>query len=393
VSPRPPVDVAVVGGGLVGTSVAYELACTGASVALVDAAFPGRASDAGAGIVSPETFHEPDEEWFAFGVDAARHLRALVARLAEDGADPGPEAFAQCGSLVLALAEHEDLWFTEVRARIIARSPEVAEIPVSEARAMFPPLGPHWRALHSPTAARVDGRALCQALRGAAEQRGAQLVSMEAVGVERRGDRVTEVRGADDVVHCDAMVLAGGAWSAGAAPWLGVNVPVTPTKGQIVHVVLPASGAGGRGGASASPEDSHRWPIVQPILNFYLVPWPGGRVACGGTFEVEAGFDVRPTAGGLRDLLRECVTIAPGLAGAMVSEVRVGLRPSSPDERPMLGPVPGWENVHVCTGHGANGLLLGPYSAALVVAGILDTPPDVLAPYGVDRFALPRSGQ
>jgi D-amino-acid dehydrogenase len=372
---HPSVDVAVVGGGLVGASVAYEVACAGASVALVDASFPGRASDAGAGIVSPETFHEPDEEWFAFGVGAAAHLRTLVARLAEDGADPGPEAFAQCGSLVLALAEHEDPWFTEVRARVIARSPEVAEIPVAEARAMFPALGPHWRALHSPTAARVDGRALSDAVRGAATKRGAVLVAMEAVGVERRGDRVTAVRGVDDVVACDALVLAGGAWSAGMARSLDVDLPVTPSKGQIVHVVLPGA------------DDSHRWPIVQPILNFYLVPWPGGRVACGGTFEPEAGFDVRPTAGGLRDLLRECMAIAPGLTGATFSEVRVGLRPSSPDERPLLGPVPGCANVHVCTGHGANGLLLGPFSAALVAAGVLSTPPDELAPYGVDRFA------
>jgi D-amino-acid dehydrogenase len=387
---NPSVDVAVVGGGLVGASVAYELTCAGASVALVDASLPGRASDAGAGIVSPETFHEPDQEWFSFGVSAARHLRTLVARLADDGSDPGPEAFAQCGSLVLALAEHEDPWFTEVLARITARSPEVAEIPVSDARALFPPLGPHWRAMHSPTTARVDGRALCGATRAAAEQRGALLLSMEAVGVERRRDRVTAVRSADDVVHCDALVLAGGAWSAGAARWLGVDLPVTPTKGQIVHVVLPGAGSGAVGGAGRAaglPETSHRWPIVQPIMNFYLVPWPGGRVACGGTFEAEAGFDVRPTAGGLRDLLRECVAIAPGLAGATFSEVRVGLRPSSPDERPLLGPLPGWANVHACTGHGANGLLLGPYSAALVVAGILGDPPEALAPFTVDRFA------
>jgi D-amino-acid dehydrogenase len=387
VGPNPSVDVAVVGGGLVGTSLAYELTRAGATVALVDASLPGRASDAGAGIVSPETFHEPDEEWCSFGSDAARHLRTLVARLAEDGSDPGSEAFAECGSLVLALAEHEDSWFTEVRARIMARSPEVTEIPVSEARALFPPLGPHWRALHSPTAARVDGRALCAAIRVAAQRRGARLLSMEAVGVERRGDRVTAVRGADDVVHCDSLVLAGGAWSSGAARWLGVDLPVTPTKGQIVHVVLPGSGAGGGGGATGAGPSSDRWPIVQPIMNFYLVPWPEGRVACGGTFEAGAGFDVRPTAGGLRDLLRECVAIAPGLAEATFSEVRVGLRPSSPDERPLLGPIPGWANVHACTGHGANGLLLGPYSAALVVAGILGDAPRALAPFGVDRFA------
>ena len=393
---NPSVDVAVVGGGLVGTSVAYELTCAGASVALVDASFPGRASDAGAGIVSPETFHEPDQEWFSFGVSAARHLRTLVARLADDGSDPGSEAFAECGSLVLALAEHEDPWFTEVLARITSRSPEVAEIPVSEGRALFPPLGQHWRALHSPTAARVDGRALCDAIRLAAQRRGALLLPMEAVGVERRRDRVTAVR----ALRMTSCTVTPSCWPGGRGPparrgWLGVDLPVTPTKGQIVHVVLPGSDgggvAGGRaggGGRGAGPlETSHRWPIVQPIMNFYLVPWPGGRVACGGTFEAEAGFDVRPTAGGLRDLLRECVAIAPGLAGATFSEVRVGLRPSSPDERPLLGPLPGWANVHACTGHGANGLLLGPYSAALVVAGILGDPPGALAPYGVDRFA------
>lgn len=377
-------DVAVIGGGLVGTSVAYELACAGARVALVDASHPGRASDAGAGIVSPETFQEADQDWFRFGAEAARHLRTLVTRLIEDGADPGAQAFAECGSLVLALAEHEDPWFTEVRALVSTRSPDVTEIPAHEARAMFPPLGPLWRALHSPTAARVDGRALCGALRHASARRGVTVVSMDATGVDRRGDRVTAVRGTDDVVRCDAVVLAGGAWSATAARWLGLELPVFPTKGQIVHVALPPA----QRSAEGQPDSEH-WPIVQPILNFYLVPWPGGRVACGGTFEADAGFDVRPTAGGLRDLLRECVTIAPGLAGATFVEVRVGLRPTSADDRPLLGTLPGLSNVHVCTGHGANGLLLGPYSGALVARGVVDAGDPGVGPYDAARFFAP----
>jgi D-amino-acid dehydrogenase len=132
-----------------------------------------------------------------------------------------------------------------------------------------------------------------------------------------------------------------------------------------------------------------RWPIVQPILNFYLVPWPGGRVACGGTFEPDAGFDVRPTAGGVRDLLRECVAMAPGLANATLAEIRVGLRPTTPDDRPLLGPMPDMANVHVCTGHGANGLLLGPYSAALVAAGLTGATPADPMPYGAGRFSTP----
>ncbi len=378
------VDVAVVGGGVVGASVAYELACAGTSVALIDASLPGRASDAGAGIISPETFHEPDREWFDFGMGAARYLRTLVTRVAEDGVDAGTDAFASCGSLVVALAEHEDRWFNEVLAVVTGRSPEITEIPTDDARAMFPPLGRLWRALHSPSAARVDGRALSQAVRVAAQRRGVTSVSMEATGVDRRGDRITAVRGVHDVVHCGALVLAGGAWSERATAWFGTPLPVTPTKGQIVHVVLPDPDPSGD-----SDADSARWPIVQPILNFYLVPWPGGRVACGGTFEPEAGFDVRPTAGGVRDLLRECVAIAPGLANATLSEVRVGLRPTTADDRPLLGPLPHMGNVHVCTGHGANGLLLGPYSGALVAAGVIGDIPEALAPYRPARFSAP----
>jgi len=368
-------DVVVVGGGLVGSATAYELACAGAEVVLVDASHPGRASDAGAGIVSPETLHDPDEEWFAFATGAADHLRQLVARLGEEGVDAGPDTYAACGSLVLALAEHEDPWFSEVRDVVLRRSPGVSEITAAEARGRFPALAPPWRALYSPAAARLDGRRLSAALRGAADRRGVRLVDTEAVGIERRGDRASSVRTDDGVLACGSVVLAGGAWTAAAGSWLGVALPVAPTKGQIVHVVVPE----GR----AQP-DTGGWPIVQPIFNFYLVPWRGGRVACGGTFEAEAGFDTRPTVAGVRDLLRECAAIAPGLAEATVSEVRVGLRPVSADDRPLLGAVPGWANVHVCSGHGANGLALGPYSGALVAAGVLG---GAAPPYGLGRLA------
>ncbi len=366
-------DVVVVGGGLVGTSVAYELACEGAGVVLVDAGDAGCASSAGAGIVSPETWHDPDSSWWRFGCDAARHLTELVARLRADGVDPGPDAFSQCGSLMVALAEHEDPWFAEAAAVITARSPEVTEIDPAEAGRRFPVLAPVWRSLSNPSARRVDGRRLTEALRAACRARGVAVRHGTATGVTD-GDAVTAVDVDGDRVSCDSVVLAGGAWSGTWGPVLRSRLPVTPLKGQIVHVTSPDA------------PGSAAWPIVQPILNFYLVPWPGGRVACGGTFEADEGFDVRPTASGLADLLRECVKIAPGLAAATFTEVRVGLRPATPDERPLLGPLPGWTNVHVCTGHGAEGLALGPYSAALVAAGMLGGQRDAIAPFDPARF-------
>jgi glycine/D-amino acid oxidase-like deaminating enzyme len=374
-------DVVVLGGGLVGSSAAYELACAGAAVTLLDASHPGRASDAGAGIVSPETFGDPDEDWFSFGLEAATHLRDLVARLNHDGVPVDSETFSKCGSLVVALAEHEDPWFTEALMLASRRSPDLREVDSDEARAMFPPLGPVWRAMHSPSAARVDGRRLRRAVRVAARRRGVRLVPAEGVEIERRGDRVTAISLPSGSVACGALVVATGAWSAATGNRLGAELPVSPTKGQIVHV----RSAHERSGSSDPPSD--RWPIVQPVLNFYLVPWPDGRVACGGTFEADAGFDCRPTAAGMRDLLRECVTIAPGLAEATFLEVRVGLRPTTADGRPLLGPLHDLANVHVCTGHGANGLLLGPYSAALVAQGLTAGSSPALAAYAAGRFS------
>ena len=109
----PTADVLVIGGGLLGSSVAYELARSGARVVLADNDAPGRASDAGAGICSPQTWRDPDDAWWRFAENAAAHLEELIGRLADSGADPGPDAFARCGSLVVALAEHEDQWFTD----------------------------------------------------------------------------------------------------------------------------------------------------------------------------------------------------------------------------------------------------------------------------------------
>jgi D-amino-acid dehydrogenase len=128
---------------------------------------------------------------------------------------------------------------------------------------------------------------------------------------------------------------------------------------------------------------------VQPLLTHYPVPCAGGRVACGGTFEVCGGFSATVTAAGLYELLRECLSVAPGLADAEYLYTRVGLRPTSSDDRPVVGAVPGWDNVWVATGHGANGLLLGPYTAALLAAELTGNSATVGIPAELDpaRFS------
>ena len=87
--------------------------------------------------------------------------------------------------------------------------------------------------------------------------------------------------------------------------------------------------------------------------------------------EEQWGFDHRPTADGLRQLLRECLRTAPSMFQATVVETRAGSRPVTPDARPILGRLPEWSNAYVATGHGTEGLLLGPYSALIVAQLVL----------------------
>ncbi len=357
-------DVAVVGGGLVGMSLAYELATRGATVRVIDAEFPGRATAAGAGILSPDTSVEEDPGQFALARAAGAHYPFLLERIAAEGVDVEGTGYAVCGLLSVGLRPHEDSWFQPFADLVTSRSPHaVSEITVEAAQALFPPLGPVDRVLRCTSAARVDGRGMAGALRRAALARGVQLVSgvVRGVGASGRGaprtlERV-EVEGEPDV-RCGALAVAGGAWSGRMGEWLGCPLPISPTKGQIVHLSL------------AGPTGD--WPIVQPLMTHYLVPWPGGRVACGGTFETRAGFDPHVTASGLHELLHECLTVAPGLAEAHYGETRVGLRPTSADGRPVVGAVPGWHNVWVATGHGANGLLLGPHTSRIAAELMTD---------------------
>jgi D-amino-acid dehydrogenase len=378
-------DTVVVGGGLVGLALAYELACLGQQVTLIDGSLPGRATAAGAGILSPTTTADDDPEWWTMVQACGVHYPQLLARLASDEVDIEPAQYAVCGILSIGLRASEEDWFAPFAALVTRRAPnDVHEVSRSEARTLFPALGAVHRVLHHPGAARVDGRGMAAALRHGVAGRGVRIIEDVVVGlrVNEAGRRVesAELEGGESV-RGEQFAVCGGAWSAAMGEWLGSRLPVTPTKGQIMHL--------------QSAFDTGSWPIAQPLLSHYIVPWSGGRVACGGTFEVAAGFDVAPTAAGLHELLRECLLIAPGLAAASYIETRVGLRPTSVDDRPVVGRVPSWSNAWVATGHGANGLLQGPYGARVLaheMTGVALAPDEPALPsYCLpDRFGLGR---
>ena len=164
-----PCDVAIAGGGLVGLSLAYELVSRGARVTLIDAGHPGRATDAGAGILAPDTHPTTEAFWWELTHGAGDHYPLLLDRLRHDGVDTDPSGYAMCGLLSVGLRETEESWFGPFAERVLRRADgRVREIAPREAVALFPPLGTVHRALHYPGAARIDGRGMADALREAA---------------------------------------------------------------------------------------------------------------------------------------------------------------------------------------------------------------------------------
>jgi D-amino-acid dehydrogenase len=359
------VRLIVVGSGVVGASCAYAAASLGAGVVLVDAGLRGRATAAGAGIICPWSSRVDDPVWYSFAREAARNYPELVQRLTDAGEpDVG---YRRVGALALAASEADR---EEIRRLLLARradAPEVGELQDlsgEQARGLFPPLRVDTLAVHISGAARVDGRLLAAALVRAAVRQGAAVVKGTA-GLECHDGRAIGVTVGGDLIKADAVVVAAGAWTRSFLEPSGVTVHVGAQRGQIGHISLGSA-------------DTSTWPVILPGRGgHYMLAFDDSRVVAGATRETGSGFDYRVTPGGLAEVLREALAVAPGLASGTYAETRVGFRPMGPDIRPLLGPVPAVPGVVVATGLGASGLTMGPYAGMVAARTALDLPVDV----------------
>ena len=361
--------IVVVGAGVLGASTAYHLTCAGAEVVLADRADAGRATAAGAGIVAPWPSRVDNPDWYRLAAAGARYYPHLVARLGEDG--QGDAGYARVGALSVS-TDPAHLDWVERRARQRqAEAPEmgaVSRLAPHEARTLFPPLREDLAAVHIEGAARIDGRLLAAALAGGAQARGARVVHGDA-RLLASGDRVRGIVIDGAPVEADAVVVATGAWAPALLAPVGVRLAVEPQRGQILHLHLPGVETGA-------------WPVVLPQSRHYMLAFGGSRIVAGATRETGSGFDHRVTAAGQWEVLRETLSVAPGLGVATLMETRVGFRPKGPDMKPMLGRVPGLDGLVIGNGLGASGLTIGPYAGRLLAEAALGRSPEVdLTPY------------
>lgn len=379
-------DLIVIGGGIVGASAAYRAAQLGARTLLCDRRDAGRATDAGAGILAPESSTRDGRLWYDFALDAVQYYPSLIDELIGDGvpAEELSRAYSHCPKLTVAVDEREAAALSEMEPTIYARQAErrlapaqqIRRISAAEARSSYyPPLVDAAAALLQPVAGRVDGRLMTTALLRGLRSRGVQTIEADVSTLLLQRGQARGVRtGAGDEYSAGAVVIAGGAWSAAFGMQLGLHIPVAPQRGQIVHLHLP-------------DQESDTWAIINGISGHYQVPWPGGRVAVGATRETGSGYAARTTVAGVQEVLGEALRLAPGLRDAAIHEIRVGLRPFTSDHLPVLGAVPGVKGALLATGHGPTGLTLGPYSGKLVAEQALEQPVAWdLAPFSVTRF-------
>ena len=356
---------------MIGLSIAWRAARRGLDVTVVDER-PGRGSSwAAAGMLAPVTEVHPGEDaLLTLNLAASERYPSFVAEVERDsGATAG---YRSCGTLVVARdaderAELEDLF--DLQASLGLTSERLSG---AECRRLEPSLSPRVRAgISVPGDHQVDNRALVGALLEACRARGVRVISEKARGIETSAGAVAGVSlGSGDSLPAEAVVLCAGCWTPKLAGVPEEALPLRPVKGQLVHLRAPAE-----------PPLLGRSVRGAGVHTVYLVPRADGRIAVGATVE-EQGFDTRVTAGAVLGLLHASYEIVPGLAEAELTETAVGLRPGTPDNAPLLGPV-GPEGLIVAAGHYRNGILLAPVTADAIA--------DLLVDGGVSELIVPFS--
>ncbi len=343
-------DVVVVGGGVIGLSIAYALAKRGVLATVIDRdAFGKGASWAGAGMLPPFVVRTTSSPMVELRSWSAVLYREWSAELRERvGVDNG---YRVTGGIDVALEPGElgDLKTAAGRWRV--EGIRFEQLQPSDFTRVEPELNPKaLYAFYLPDRAQIRNPWHLRALEAAAQNFGVKLMPHTSVRRLKTVDnRITAIETDGGDISCGQVVIAAGAWSGGLLAEAQVALPTPPLKGQIVLFRAEAT-------------------FLRHIIErgkLYLVPREDGRILMGAT-EENAGFDSRPTAEAVHELTQQAYALCPALARAEIEKYWAGLRPGSIDTRPYLGFAQEYENLIIATGHKRAGLQLAPATGELI---------------------------
>lgn len=364
-------DVLIIGGGVIGTSIAYHLRKLGIDVSLLEREEIGsQASSAAAGLLAP--------------------LGPLSG--------PGPLAdlllasFAMFPSFVPELEEASGMCLeyerlgalrtvrnpkrlAHLKKRMKAWEPlglQMYWLTGEEACQREPLLGPDvCAAIYAPEESQIRAPQVVKALAKAASHSGARIYRYtEVIGLHSEGNKVTHVSTVQgETIACNRLVLALGAWAGKYEQWLKIHIPVSPLQGQMISLRAPAP------------------PLKHLIFGeaAYIAP-RGSSVIVGATKE-DVGFDMQVTEKATSALYETAIRFIPTLRESKQEAAWAGLRPYTPDRGPILGAAPNWENVILATGHNSVGIILSPLTGK-AIADLVATghSPEIIRPFSLARF-------
>jgi glycine oxidase len=348
--PRPPAhDVIVIGGGVIGLSIAWELAQNGVTVQVLEqGAFGQEASWAGAGMLPPGNPRQAQTTEARLRGGSHVLWPEWTERLrSQTGCDNG---FHRCGGVeVQAPGSIEPL--TEKIANWRAEGVAVDSLNASELQARIPVLNPRIDCGYFlPELGQVRNPRHLKSLYQACTASGVDLrTGCPVTDFVRDGERITAARTCDGDYAAAEFIVASGAWSRSVLARAGVVLNVEPVRGQMVLLQTPM------------PSFRH----VIEVGTRYLVPRADGRILIGST-EERVGFEKRTTAGGIAGLIEFARMLVPSLSDASFERSWAGLRPYVPGGLPVIGRVPDCSNLSVAAGHFRAGLQLSPITAVLI---------------------------
>lgn len=369
-------DVVIIGGGVIGLTVARALALRGAGdVLLLDRSSLGAESSyAAGGMLAPQAEADGADEFFQLACQSRDLYPAFAAALlSETGTDIELDT---TGTLYLALTEKDE---KEIQQRFEWQTRAgltLEKLSGEEARRQEPAIAGIVRgALRFPLDGQVENRRLLTALIAANDQLGVRLItgtSVESVCIQN--GRVTGVETASGFVGTRHVVVASGAWTSllSSSETSDTRLPrvgIEPVRGQML--------------CFAAQPSLVRHVIYSP--RGYVVPRSDGRLLAGSTTE-HAGFTRQVTASGLHRILSHALEITPALGALPLLDSWAGLRPRAEDDLPVLGPSEIAGLVYA-TGHYRNGILLAPITGELIAEAIVS---NVISPllgrFSPDRF-------
>lgn len=364
-------EVVVVGAGIIGCAVAYEVASRGARVRLLEKRDVGLgATQASAGVLCPyiEGHAAPLLDLTVHSLDL---YDAFIERVRRDSGEA--VEYRRTGTLEVALDEPHRERLDATAARYRAAQVDHQLLSAAEAREFERSLaGTVTAALFVPSHGYVAASALTRALAVAARRRGVTIQSATTVRRIEAAGRGVRVTLADQSIETDAVVLAAGSWSGDVVVTSAPSAPVKPIRGQLLLLHCGA-------------------PAAERVVwgsDCYLVPWADGSLLVGATVE-DVGFDESATAAAVRDLLDAACDLLPSVWTARFHEARAGLRPATSDELPIIGCSATIPGLVYATGHYRNGVMLAPLTATAVADLLLEgTESPHLATTRPSRFGL-----